>query len=228
MLVKDWMTDDVVAVDVNDTVHRLVVVMMDHKLGIVPVLEEGKLVGVVTDEDLRRAAPIDTSLPDIPHIVYHLSNVHVSSIMTRAPLTVRPDYTLEEAAAVLLRHKVSGCPVLNYDDVVVGLITKDDLFKAMVSLSGLVRKGIQFGFLIEDKPGSIQRVVDTLRRYHARVVSIVCPYKNAPPGYRYLYVRVFNIDRENLPQLKTELRERGRLIYLVDHRDNIREVYPEQ
>ncbi|MCA1960395.1 MAG: CBS and ACT domain-containing protein [Desulfomonile sp.] len=227
MLVKDWMTDDVAAVDVNDTVHRLVVLMMDHKLGIVPVLEDGKLVGVVTEEDLRRAAPIDTSLPDIPHIVYHLSNVHVGSIMTRAPLTVRPDYTLEEAAAILLRHKVSGCPVLDNDDALVGVITKDDLFKAMVSLSGLVRKGIQFGFLIEDKPGSIQQVVDTLRRRHARLVSIVCPYENAPPGYRYLYVRVFNIDRENLPGLKEELKEKGKLIYIVDHRENTREIYPE-
>jgi acetoin utilization protein AcuB len=90
-----------------------------------------------------------------------------------------------------------------------------------------VRKGIQFGFLIEDKPGTIQRVADTLRSYHARLVSIVCPYENAPKGHRYLYVRAFNIDRERLPQLKEELKKKGKLIYVVDHRDNTREVYPE-
>lgn len=227
MLVKDWMTGPVVAADANDTVHRLVVLMMDHEIGILPVLDEGKLVGIITEEDLRRVTPLGTNLSDIPQIVDHLSTVQVRSIMTREPVSVRPDYTLEEAAAVLLRRKEYGCPVLDYEDRIVGMITKDDLFKAMISLSGLVRKGLQFGFLIEDKPGHIQRVIDTLRRYHARLVSILCPYESAPEGHRYLYVRAFNIDRDKLPQLKEELKDKGKLIYIVDHRENIREMYGE-
>ncbi len=59
---------------------------------------------------------------------------------------------MEETAEVLLSNRISGCPVVDKDGNIKGVITKNDLFKAVISLSGLAKRGVQFGFLLEDKP----------------------------------------------------------------------------
>lgn len=105
------------------------------------------------------------------------------------------------------------------------MITKSDMFKAMMSLSGLSHRGVQFGFVVDDRPGSIKDITDALRRYGARLVSILSSYEQAAPGFRNVYIRAFNIDRETLGSLKEELKPLARLLYIVDHRENIREIY---
>ena len=201
MLVKDWMSKNVVTVDVNDTMQRAINLMMDHRISMVPVMDQGKLVGVVTDRDLRRAAPSDVTLMDVRQILYHITRLNCESIMSRNPITVPFDFTMEEAAEVLLRNNISGAPVLDKTGTIVGIITKNDMFKAFIALTGLKKRGVQFGFLLEDRPGSIKEVTDVIRKYGARLVSILSSYENAPEGQRYVYVRAFHIDRNALPVL---------------------------
>ncbi len=225
MLVKDWMSTDVVTLDVSDTMQHAINLSMERHVSIMPVLEDGKLVGVVTDRDLKRASPSDATMLDIQQILYHLSRLEVGAIMSRYPITVPPDFTIEETAEVLLNNKISGAPVADAQGVIVGVITKSDLFKAMISLSGLTKRGVQFGFLIEDRPGSIKDVTDVIRSFNARLVSILTSYEKAPEGHRHLYIRVFDIDRDVLPQLKKEVAEKAKLLYIVDHRENEREIF---
>jgi len=190
-----------------------------------PVLDNGKLVGIVTDRDLKKAAPSSVSVFDIKQITYHLSRVKIEGIMTRNPVTVRPDLTIEETAQLLRDHNISGCPVLDLQEEVAGVITKNDIFRALISVSGLPKRGLQFGFMLEDRPGSIKEITDIIRLYHARLVSIMTTYEKAPPGYRYLYIRTFNIDRKRLPNMKRALNDVAKMLYMVDLRDGIRETY---
>lgn len=231
MLVKDWMSTNVITVDVQDTLQQAIKLSMENHVSLLPVLEEGKLVGVVTDRDMKRASPSDAALMDIQHILYHLSRLEVGAIMTRYPTTIPPDLTIEEAAAVLLNNKISGAPVVDEQGAIKGVITKNDLFRAMISLSGLSKRGVQFGLLLEDRPGSIKEVTDILRKHNARLVSILSSHDKAPQGYRHVYVRAFNVDRATLPKVKDEIREvlkeKARLLYVVDHRENKREIYAE-
>jgi len=152
MLVRDWMSKKVVTVDVNTSMQQAIALMMEHNISRLPVMEDGKLVGMVTDRDLRRAAPSDTTVMEVRHILYHLSNIQMGAIMSRSVVTVLPEFTLEEFAEVLLKHKISGCPVVDREDRMVGIITRQDLLRAIVSVAGLPNKGIQFGFLLEDRP----------------------------------------------------------------------------
>ncbi|MEW6113422.1 MAG: CBS and ACT domain-containing protein [Thermodesulfobacteriota bacterium] len=225
MLVKDWMSKNVVTVDVNDTMQRAINLMMDHRISMVPVMDQGKLVGVVTDRDLRRAAPSDVTLMDVRQILYHITRLNCEAIMSRNPITVPFDFTMEEAAEVLLRNNISGAPVLDKAGAIVGIITKNDMFKAFIALTGLKKRGVQFGFLLEDRPGSIKEVTDVIRKYGARLVSILSSYENAPEGQRHVYVRAFHIDRNSLPLLEQELKEKAKLIYMVDHREDNRVIY---
>jgi len=225
MLVKDWMSTKVITLNVNDTMQDAINVSMEHHISLMPVMEEGKLVGIVTDRDLKRASPSDATLLDIQQIMYHLSRLEVGAIMSRYPITVPLDYTVEETAEVLLTNGISGAPVVDQKGEIRGVITKNDLFKAMISLSGLTKRGLQFGFLLEDSPGSIKEVTDIIRKYDGRLVSILSSYEKAPEGLRYVYVRSFDIDRDALPRLKEELKAAAKMLYMVDHRENKREIY---
>ncbi|MGD9819012.1 MAG: CBS and ACT domain-containing protein [Desulfomonilaceae bacterium] len=225
MLVKDWMSRKVVTVNVNDSMQHAINRLMEHDISMMPVMEDGKLVGIVTDRDLKRASPSDAVMLDIQRILYLLSKLEVGAIMSRYPITLSPDHTMEEAAEIMLSNKISGCPVLDESNHIVGMLTKSDIFRAMMSLTGLSHRGIQFGFLLDDRPGSIKEVTDVLRTFGARLVSILSSYEQAPEGFRHVYVRAFNIDRETLENLKEELKKKTKMLYVVDHRENQREIY---
>jgi acetoin utilization protein AcuB len=199
--------------------------MIDHQIGLLPVMEDGKLVGIVTDRDVKRASPSSATLLDIQQALYHLSRLEVGAVMTLHPMTVQPDFTLEETAALFLERKISGVPVVDSSGEIVGIITKSDVFKALLSLSGSAKRGVLFGFLVEDRPGSIKEVTDVMRQHGARLVSILTSYDRAPAGHRYLYVRLFDVAGQKLEEMKRTLAEHFRVLYFIDQQANVREIY---
>lgn len=225
MLVKDWMSKNVVTIDVRATLQDAINLMMEHDISLLPVMEQGKLVGVVTDRDVKHASPSDASLLDFQTVMYHVARLEVGSFMSINPALIPIDLTIEEAAEVLMQHNVSGAPVVDNEGQVQGVITKNDLFAALISMTGLTRRGVSFGFQLEDRPGSIKTVTDVIRKFGGRLVSIVTTYQTAPEGYRRVYVRAFDLDRTTFPEMLQELQKTARLLYTVDHRDNKRQFY---
>ncbi len=225
MLAQDWMSKKVIVIEASQNMSQASKLMLEHGISMLPVMEDGKLVGIVTDRDLKRAGPSDITLMEIKHILYHLTSVQVRSIMSDHPVTIPPDFTLEEAAETLLKHKISGCPVVDYTGDIVGVITRNDIFRALISLTGLSKRGVQFGFLLEDRPGSIKEVADILRRFGSRLVSVVSTYEGAPPGYRFAYIRAFSVNRDQLDELEAELKSSTEMLYMVDLKENRRVVY---
>ena len=225
MLVKHWMNKQVITIDANDSMHDAIHLLKKHDINMLPVMEKGKLVGIVTDRDLKRASASDATTLEIHELVYLLSKIKVKEIMTKDPITVPEDYTIEEAAEILLKHKISGVPVVDHYGDIVGIITKNDVFKILISLTGVERKGIQFGLEIEDLPGSIKKVEDIIREYGGRMASILTSYDMAPEGFRRLYIRMYGIDRFKLNKLRDSLREKASLLYMVDRREAKRETY---
>jgi acetoin utilization protein AcuB len=148
--------------------------------------------------------------------------------MTKDPITVPPDYTAEETALVLLDGKIFGAPVVDGNGQVVGTITQTDLFRVLISLTGIGNVGIQFGFQVEDKPGTIKEVADIIREHGGRMVSILTSYDDIPEGYRKVYIRMRSIERSRLQKLKDKLSEKAALLYVIDHKENIREIYAEK
>ena len=136
-----------------------------------------------------------------------------------------PDYTVEETAQVLQKNRISGVPVVDADGQLVGTITQTDLFRVLISLTGVGNGGIQFGFQVEDRPGSIKEVADIIRSFGGRMVSILTSYDDVPEGYRKVYIRMRSIERSELQKLIKDLRTKATLLYMVDHRENKREIY---
>ncbi len=225
MLVKNWMSKPAITVDVNDSMNDAIKLLKKHNIKMLPVMKKGKLAGIVTDRDLKRSSASDATTLEIHELLYLVSKIKVKDVMTKNPITVPLDFTIEETAEILLKHKISGVPVTDHFGDIAGTITQNDIFKIMISLTGVKRKGIQFGMEIEDRPGSVKEVADTIREYGGRMASILTTYDMAPEGFRRLYIRMYGVDRFKLNKLKEALKEKASLLYMVDRREVSRETY---
>jgi len=99
------------------------------------------------------------------------------------------------------------------------------LFRVLISLTGVGNGGIQFGFQVADRPGSIKEIADVIRSFGGRMVSILTSYDDVPEGYRKVYIRMRSIERASLQRLIKDLGTKATLLYMVDHRENKREIY---
>ena len=227
MLVRKWMSKDVIAVDADDSMQQAINLMKEHHSRLLPVMKNAMLVGVVSDGDLKKASASSAVPLDVQDLLYLTYKTKIRDIMTKDPITVPVDHTVEEAAQVLLKNKISGVPVVDHKGRVVGIITRDDVFRVLISLTGKERRGVQFAFHVKDRPGAVNELIAVIRNHGGRTTSILSSYEGAPPGHRNVYIRAFNIDRSKMPETVKELRENATMLYMVDHREDKREIYEE-
>jgi acetoin utilization protein AcuB len=136
MQVHQWMHRDPVTVGPDDSLRTAV--RLFHQKGIrhLPVVVEGKrLVGILTDRDVRQAAPSGAAGQTVHEAQNILEKVTVREIMTKDVVTVGPDQTVEDAALLLLSHRIGGLPVVR-DGELVGIITETDILQAFLQLRG--------------------------------------------------------------------------------------------
>ena len=228
MLVTNWMSKNIITVDENDSMQDAMKLLKEHDIRMLPVMKKGKLVGIVTDRDLKQASASDATTLEVHELLYLLTRIKVKNIMTKEVITVPPDFTVEETTLVLQKNKISGAPVVDSEGQLVGTITQTDLFRVLISLTGVAKGGIQFGLQVEDRPGSIKEIADIIRKFGGRMVSILSSYDEVPEGYRKVYIRMRSIERSALQNLKQELESKAELLYMVDHTENNREIFAEK
>jgi CBS domain-containing protein len=105
--------------------------MMDHSIRRLPVVDDGRLVGIVTLGDIREAEASDATSLSIFELHYLLAKLRVSEFMTRDPITVSPAALIDRAAQIMLEHKIGGLPVVERGKL-VGIITESDIFRMLV------------------------------------------------------------------------------------------------
>ena len=227
MLVKYWMKRIVVTIQAQDSLQEAMGRMREHHANLLPVLEDGKLVGVVTDRDLKKASASSVAPLETFELAYLITKIKIREIMTKSPITVAPDATLEEAAWTLMTHDIAGAPVKDDNDQIVGIISRREIFSALISLTGMANRGIQVALRVEDRPGSIKEITDVVKAFGGRLVSLLTSYERAPSGYRHVYIRACRVDRTILDRMLEELRQKAQILYMVDHRGNRRVEYVE-
>ena len=130
MFVREWMTSPAILVHARQSAPEALRLMDQHKVRRLPVEDEGRLVGIVTKTDLQ------SKLGPFP-ISWRRLKLLVTDAMTRDPVSIGPDERLEQAATLMLTHKISGLPVVEGGQV-VGIVTESDIFRAFCEAMGIL------------------------------------------------------------------------------------------
>jgi CBS domain-containing protein len=131
-LVGDWMSSDVIVVGPKATLVDVRRLMDAKHIRRLPVVSEGKLVGIVTLGDVREASPSDATSLSVYELNYLLARLTIDRFMTHNVLTVTPETEIYVAAKSMLEHKIGGLPVVA-NGKLVGIITESDIFRVLVN-----------------------------------------------------------------------------------------------
>lgn len=131
MRVNQWMSGSPVTVSPSTPVHEARQLMERRRIRHLPVVDGGRLVGIVTDRDVRLNLPSPATSLSIWEVNYLLAKLTVGEVMTKRVITVEPDRPVEEAARLMLEHRIGALPVTEGGRL-VGIITETDLLRAWV------------------------------------------------------------------------------------------------
>lgn len=123
--VRDWMTADPMTAPPTMTLPEALQVMARHNIRRLPIVDKGKLIGIVTRGDLRGAQPSRATSLSIYELHYLVGRITLDQIMTRDPLTVAAAATVQDAARLMLQRKIAGLPVVDQGKL-VGIITESE------------------------------------------------------------------------------------------------------
>ena len=213
MPVQNWMTTDVVSVGPDTSLLKVGKLMKDHHIRRIPVVDDnGQVVGIISDRDVRDASPSKATTLDMYEMHYLLAELKAKNIMTAKPITVKPTDTVEQAALIMLDNKVGGLPVVNDSGKLVGIISDHDVFKALVDITGARLGGLQFAIELPDQPGTARPLFDLLRAHNARLLSVLT-VSNAD-GNRQLFIRVRDLENSKAEQeLMDGVGKLGKVLY---------------
>ena len=161
MAVKDFMTRKVVYVSPDTTVAHTADMMREQGLRRLPVIENDRLVGVVTERTMAEASPSKVTSLSIYEMNYLLNKTKIRDIMARDVVTVSPYASLEDAVYAMMKNQVGILPVVEAGQV-FGVITEKDVFKAFLEVSGYGEEGIRVIITADDTVGTLAKIVDTI------------------------------------------------------------------
>lgn len=225
MLVKNWMSKPAITIDADAPVVDAIHLMHRHEIQTLPVLEGFRLVGIVTAQDLQSASGPDGLFPEGPGRPDRRLGQAINEIMTTGPVTVSDVQTIVDTSELLLVHKVSGLPVVNRIGRVVGMITRGDLLRFILTIVGMGKNGVQFAIELADRPQLFEEITDLMRDFGGRFGTVISTRERAQRGYRQAYIRLYDMDPPSLSRLKEELNGKVKIRYLIHYQDNISEMF---
>jgi len=125
-LVRNWMTPHPITITPQTTLPEAQRLMLDYRIRRLPVVNKDKLVGMVTWRDINRAESSTGTVLNLYEFQFMRARLTAREFMSTALVTISPDATIEEAAGLIIEHKISGLPVVE-DGNMVGLITETDI-----------------------------------------------------------------------------------------------------
>ncbi|WP_290921081.1 CBS and ACT domain-containing protein [Halodesulfovibrio sp.] len=221
MLIRDWMAKDVITVSPDTSMMKASKALKAHDISRVPVVDHsGRVVGIVSDRDIKEASPSKATTLDVHELYYLLSEIKVKDIMTVDPLVTSPTNTVENAAMMMIEKDFGGLPVVDDDGKLVGIITVSDIFNVLISITGVRQGGVQFGIRLPNEAGTLRPILNVMRAHKARIVSILSSMEEEEgKGTRDVNIRIMPMERTKENQIIEELKSQFDVIFWA--RDNV-------
>jgi acetoin utilization protein AcuB len=180
LLVQDWMTRNLVTLSSAVSVAEALTLCRERRIRHIPILEEGRLVGIVSDRDLRDASPALGN----PERARTLREIRVGDVMTREVVTVDPQDSIENAAQQMYELKIESLPVVVEGPLadegsavdegeLLGIVTSSDVMRALVMLAGLPEPGCRIEVRVPNREGILADVADIIRDLEVDIVGVL-------------------------------------------------------
>ena len=200
MLVKDVMTKKPITIEPKATILEATDLMKKNNIKKLPVLDKsGALVGIITENDLQKAAPSQATTLDMYELTYLLSKLTVEKTMTKDVKTVSSDETVEEAARIMADGDFGCLPVMK-DGILSGIITETDLFNAFISMFGATLPGVRAVIEVAEKPGELARIATAVAAKNGNIVSVVTT-DGSDVSKRIITVKIGNLSKETVEEI---------------------------
>ncbi len=192
LLVQDWMSRNLVTLSPEASVAEALALCRERRIRHIPILEEGRLVGIVSDRDLRDASP---ALGD-PERTKALQEIRVGEVMTQEVNTIDPQDFIENAAQEMYELKIESLPVVAEEEL-LGIITSSDIMRALVTLAGLPEPGTRIEVRVPDRAGILAEVVGKIHDLEVDIVSVLSDQRS---GNRTLVFQLATTDPTRVMQ----------------------------
>ena len=206
MKVKDRMSEDVITVEMNTSLTEAFRLMKENNIRRLPVMDKGRLTGIITLTDLNQAAPSSATSLSIHELNYLLAKTKIKDIVPKKQkvLTIGPENYIETAAKIMRENKVSGLPVLEQDKL-VGIVTETDIFDALIDILGVNIAHSRIDCFVKDRPGSLAEVTGLIAEKAINILNAVVYFDNKSQRYKMI-LRIEDLKYELLLE---ELQKRG-------------------
>jgi acetoin utilization protein AcuB len=189
------MTANPIVVHPETSFQEALQLLREKKIRRLPVVDKhGDLVGIVVEKDLLYASPSPATSLNVYEAHYLLSKLAIQDVMTKRVITVRDDCPLEEAARIMIDHKIGSLPIV-HDKKIVGIITETDVFKVMAEALGGRTKGIRIVACVPDEKGELAKVTARIAELGGNIVSLAI-FLNSDAQHREITLKVQDVTRE--------------------------------
>lgn len=201
MYVREYMNPNVITVASDTLVHDAQKLMKDHGIRRLPVVDNGRLVGLVTQDRLREVAPSPATSLSVWELNYLLAKMKVKEVMVKDVVTIGPDATLEEAARLGQEKQIGTLPVVQ-DGKLVGIITTTDLFKVLTQVMRFGQPGARIHIHHCAKGEPVNRALEVIIKHGAGITAL---FGVTPPGHGEEDT-IIHLDTSNVYAIMEELR----------------------
>lgn len=201
MSVKDFMTENLVTVTPKTKIFDAVDLMKKYDIHRLPVIENDKLVGLITEGTIQEALPSKATSLSVHEVNYLLNKTVVADVMIKDVKTIAPDAELEDGIYLMRQNKINVLPVLE-DDKLVGIITNNDIFDAFLKLTGYYEGGTRVQLkILEDKKGVLARVAKILADNDFSILTVIVDHQT---NATIVEIQLASKETEKIKQLLTD------------------------
>ena len=197
MLVKDRMTPNPITVTTETSLKEALELVRSKPFRHLPVLDkDGKLVGIVTEKSLVYASPTATTTLSVFEVDYILSRTKIGQVIQGEVVTVGPDLPIEEAARVMIDHRIGCLPVVEGDKL-IGIISDTDIFRVLVEGLGGGHPSLRITIVIPEAVGSLARVTAKIASLGGNIHTLGTFWGERPED-RVIAFRLEGVDRDEV------------------------------
>ncbi|MBO0456848.1 CBS domain-containing protein [Enterococcus hulanensis] len=201
MSVKDFMTENLVTVAPNTKIFDAVDLMKKYDIHRLPVIDNEKLVGLITEGTIQEALPSKATSLSVHEVNYLLNKTVVSDVMIKDVKTIAPDKELEDGIYLMRQNKINVLPVLD-EEKLVGIITNNDIFDAFLKLTGYYEGGTRVQLkILEDKKGVLARVAKILADHDFSILTVIVDHQT---NATIVEIQLASKETEEIKQLLTD------------------------